>query len=212
QQQQPFPQIQQQPVYDQVRVPAPIQYTSSLRLPLLRLGGPVMTSAPMFTQSRFPMPPQPPPPVTVYPTGPVYVSSTPRPAYPIPMLHLAPQLPPPVSLTPQATRADQQKLAYVQNIMHQFTDHNRPRLQLLQMRPHPRTHTNNDLQIPMPAPNIVSTSSDTKVDAGIQAEVPRQDGFIIEPGLFQSLLRDATGVNFTSAEAHYSAARQIQQQ
>ncbi|CAF4280415.1 unnamed protein product, partial [Adineta steineri] len=27
-----------------------------------------------------------------------------------------------------------------------------------------------------------------------------------------SLLRDATGVNFTSAEAHYSAARQIQQQ
>ncbi|CAF3863443.1 unnamed protein product [Adineta steineri] len=212
QQQQPFPQIQQQPVYDQVRVPAPIQYTSSLRLPLLRLGGPVMTSAPMFTQSRFPTPPQPPPPVTVYPTGPVYVSSAPRPAYPIPMLHLAPQLPPPVSLTPQATRADQQKLAYVQNIMHQFTDHNRPRLQLLQMRPHPRTHTNNDLQIPMPAPNIVSTSSDTKVDAGIQAEVPRQDGFIIEPGLFQSLLRDATGVNFTSAEAHYSAARQIQQQ
>ncbi|CAF4508452.1 unnamed protein product, partial [Rotaria magnacalcarata] len=43
-------------------------------------------------------------------------------------------------------------------------------------------------------------------------EVPRQDGFVIEPGLFQTLLRDATGVNFTSAEAHYAAAREIQKQ
>jgi hypothetical protein len=37
----------------------------------------------------------------------------------------------------------------------------------------------------MPVRNVVTTSSDTKIDTGIQVEVPRQDGFIIEPGLFQ---------------------------
>jgi hypothetical protein len=152
---------------------------SSIRLPLLRLGGPPVITAPMIIQSRLQ-----PPPVAVYPSGLIYMpTTTPRP--PIPMLHLAPQLPPPASLSPQATRADQQRLFYVQNIMHQYADQNRPRLQLLQMRPRPRTNTTTELHIPMPAPNIVTTSSDTKVDAGIQAEVPRQDGFIIEPGLFQ---------------------------
>ncbi len=178
---QSFPQIQPPPppsLYDQTRVAAPIQYVSSIRLPLLRLGGPVLTAAPMMTQSRLQ-----PPPVAVYPSGPIYVPTISRP--PLPMLHLAPQLPPPVSLSPQATRADHQKLSYVQNMMHQYADQNRPRLQLLQLRQRPRTNTAPDLHIPMPTPNIVTTSSDTKVDAGIQAEVPRQDGFIIEPGLFQ---------------------------
>jgi hypothetical protein len=69
--------------------------------------------------------------------------------------------------------------------MHQYAESNRPRLQLLQMRPHPRTTTTADLHVPMPAPNIVTKSADTKIDTGVQAEVPRQDGFMIEPGLFQ---------------------------
>ncbi|UJR30925.1 hypothetical protein I4U23_018437 [Adineta vaga] len=205
---QPFPHLQPTSMYDQPQLYAPIQRNVSLRLPLLRLGGPTMTTAPMLTRVHL----APTAPSTaVYPPRALYVP-TPPPRIPYPMLHLAPQLPPPVSLTPQATRIDQQKLVHVQNIMHQYAEHNRPRLQLLQMRPHPRTTTTTDLQIPMPAPNIVSTSSDTKIDTGIQAEMPRQDGFIIEPGLFQSLLRETTGVNFTSAEAHFSAARQIQQQ
>ena len=143
-----------------------------------------MTATPMLPQTRF-IPTMPP--VAVYPPRPVYVtvSTPPRSSYP--MLHLAPQLPPPAALSPQATRADQQKLTYVQNIMHQYAEHNRPRLQLLQMRPHPRTTTTTtaDLQIPMPVPNIVSKSSDTKVDVDIQADLPRQDGFVLEPGLFQ---------------------------
>jgi hypothetical protein len=52
------------------------------------------------------------------------------------------------------------------------------------MRLHPR-NTTADLHVPIPVPNIVTTSSDRKIDTGIQAEVPRQDGFFIEPGLFQ---------------------------
>lgn len=182
QQQQYFPQIQHGPLtYDHTRAPVPIQYVSSIRLPLLRLGGPVpVATAPMFTQPRLP----PPPPGPAYPSGPIYVSTTaPRP--PFAMLNLAPQLPPPTSLSPRATRADQQRLGYVQNIMNQYAEHNRPRLQLLQMRAPPRSHPTTDLHIPMPVPNVVTTSWDTKVDTGIQAEVPRQDGFIIEPGLFQ---------------------------
>jgi hypothetical protein len=69
-------------------------------------------------------------------------------------------------------------------MMHQYAEGNRPRLQLLQMRAPPRTATT-DLRLPMPAPNVVTTSADTKIDTGVQAEVPRQDGFLIEPGLFQ---------------------------
>jgi len=160
-------------------VPAPIQYVSSVRLPLLRLGGAVIAATPILTQPRLP----PPPTVAVYPSGPIYVSTAPRP--PIPMLHIAAQLPPPASLSPQATRADQQRLSYVQNIMQNYAQSNRPRLQLLQMRPHQRSNMTDNLQVPMPAPNIVTRSSDTKIDTGIQVEVPRQDGFVIEPGLFQ---------------------------
>jgi hypothetical protein len=70
-------------------------------------------------------------------------------------------------------------------MMQQYAESNRPRLQLLQMRSHPRINTTADLNMPMPAPNIVTTSSDTKIDTGVQVEVPRQDGFVIEPGLFQ---------------------------
>ncbi|CAF2630558.1 unnamed protein product [Rotaria sp. Silwood2] len=207
-----FPQIPVPPSsYDQVRAPATIQYIPSIRLPLLHLGGPVYTTTTMLTQARLPPPPPPPPPpVAVYPARPIYVPAAPRP--PLPMLHFAPQLPPPVAISPRATRADQQKFSCVQNIMHQYAESNRPRLQLLQMRPPLKTLNTTQIDVPMPAPNIVTTSSDTKVDTGIQVEVPRQDGFVIEPGLFQALLRDATGVNFTSAEAHFSAARQIQQQ
>ncbi len=180
QQQRYFPQIQApSSSYDQVQAPVPIQYVSSIRLPLLRLGGPSITITPMFTQPRL-LPPPPPP---VYPSGPIYASTAPRP--PLPMLHIATQLPPPASLSPQATRIDQQKLSYVQNMMHQYAGNNRPRLQLLHMRPHPRTDTTTDLHVPMPVRNVVTTSSDTKIDTGIQVEVPRQDGFIIEPGLFQ---------------------------
>ncbi len=178
QQQQYFPQIQAPPSsYDQIRAPAPIQYVSSIRLPLLHLGGPPIAATPMFTQSRLP------PPVNVYPSGPIYVSTASRP--PFPMLHIAPQLPSPASLSPRATRPDQQKSSYVQNIMHQYAEQNRPRLQLLQMRPYRRMDATTDLHVPMPAPNIVTRSSDTKIDTGIQVEVPRQDGFVIEPGLFQ---------------------------
>ena len=181
QQQQYFPQIQAPPsAYDQVRATVPIQYISSIGLPLLRLGGPSIIAPPMITQSRLP---PPPPPVTVYPSGAMQISTMPRP--PMPMLHLATQLPPPAALSPQATRLDRQKLTYVQNMMHQYADGNRPRLQLLQMRPHPRTTTTTDLHVPMPAPNGLTRSSDTKIDTGIQVEVPRQDGFLIEPGLFQ---------------------------
>ena len=133
----------------------------------------------MITQSRLP----PPPSVAIYSSGPVYVPTAPRP--PFPMLHMAPQLPPPASLSPRATRPDQQKLFYVQNMMQQYAESNRPRLQLLQMRSHPRINTTADLNMPVPAPNIVTTSSDTKIDTGVQVEVPRQDGFVIEPGLFQ---------------------------
>jgi hypothetical protein len=133
----------------------------------------------MLTQSRLP---PPPPLVAVYPSQPIYVSTAPRP--PFPVFNLAPQLPPPASLSPRATRPDQQKLAYLQNIMHQYAEQNRPRLQLLHMRLHPR-NTTADLHVPIPVPNIVTTSSDRKIDTGIQAEVPRQDGFFIEPGLFQ---------------------------
>jgi hypothetical protein len=180
QQQQQFPQIQPPPSsYDQMQAPASAQYVSAVRLPLLRLGGPMITVAPMLTQSRLP---QPPLPVAVYPSGAIYVQTAPRP--PLPMLHFAPQLPPPASLSPRATRPEQQKLFYVQNIMQQYAEGNRPRLQLLQMRPHPRMNTA-DLNVPMPAPNIVTKSSDTKIDTGVQVEVPRQDGFVIEPGLFQ---------------------------
>ncbi len=181
QQQQYFPQIQAPPSsYDQVRAPVPIQYISSISLPLLRLGGPPIIATSMLTQPRIPPPPLP---VAVYPSGQYHGSTILRP--PLPMLHIATQLPPPAALSPQATRADQQKLSYVQNIMHQYAEGNRPRLQLLQMRPHPRTKTTDDLRVPMPVPNIVTTSSDTKIDTGIQVEVPRQDGFLIEPGLFQ---------------------------
>ncbi len=178
QQQQYFPQIEAPPSsYDQIRAPASIQYVSSIRLPLLRLGGPPIAAAPMLIQSRLP------PPVTVYPSGPIYVSTAPRP--PFPMLYIAPQLPSPASVSPRATRADQQKSSYVQNIMHQYAEQNRPRLQLLQMRPYRRTDATANLHVPMPALNVVTTSSDTKIDTGIQVEVPRQDGFVIEPGLFQ---------------------------
>jgi len=168
-QQQPyFPQMQGPPTtYDLYRAAAPVQYVPTLRLPLLRLGAPVFnpTTSPMI-QPRFL-----PPPASLHP--------------PLPMLQMATQLPPPASLSPQATRVDQQKLAYVQNMMHHYAENNRPRLQLLQLRAPPRTTTNNELQIPMPASNIVTKSSDAKVDTGIQAVVPRQDGFILEPGLFQ---------------------------
>jgi hypothetical protein len=153
---------------------------SSIHLPLLRLGAPIVTAAPMLTQPRFPAPPSS---VAAYPSGSRFVPAPPRP--PVAMLHLAPQLPPPASLSPRATQADQQKSFYVQNIMQQYAEHNRPRLQLLQMRPHPRTNATADLNVPMPVPNIVTTSSDTRMDAGIQVEVPRQDGFLIEPDRFQ---------------------------
>jgi hypothetical protein len=53
------------------------------------------------------------------------------------------------------------------------------------MRPYRRTDATANLHVPMPALNVVTTSSDTKIDTGIQVEVPRQDGFVIEPGLFQ---------------------------
>ena len=178
-QQQPyFPQVQPPfSSYDQVRAPAFVQYGSSVRLPLLRLGGPSMIAPPTFTQARIAAPP----PIAVYAPAPIPVSAPPR--GPLPMLHMASQLPPPAALSPQATPADRQKLYYVQNMMNQYAGSHRPRLQLLQMRAPPRTNT--DFQVPMPVPNIVTKSTDTKVDTGIQAEVPRQDGFIIEPGLFQ---------------------------
>ncbi|CAF1984679.1 unnamed protein product [Rotaria magnacalcarata] len=206
--QQQFPQIPPPPSssYDQVRAPVPIQFTPSIRLPLLRLGASAISAPPItVTQTRLPLPAAP---VTVYPPRSAYIS----PPRPLAMLHLAPQLPPPASLSPRATRADQQKFVCVQNLMEHYANSNRPRLQLLQMRPRPRTNDTTDLNIPMPTSNVVTKSSDTKVDTGIQVEVPRQDGFVIEPGLFQTLLRDATGVNFTSAEAHYAAAREIQKQ
>lgn len=136
-----------------------------------------MIAPPTFTQARLAAPP----PVAIYAPAPAPVSALPRP--PLPMLHMASQLPPPASLSPQASPADRQKLYYVQNMMNQYAGSNRPRLQLLQMRAPPRTNT--DFHVPMPAPNVVTTSTDTKVETGIQVEVPRQDGFIIEPGLFQ---------------------------
>ncbi|CAF4834973.1 unnamed protein product, partial [Rotaria magnacalcarata] len=80
------------------------------------------------TQTRLPLPAAP---VTVYPPRSAYIS----PPRPLAMLHLAPQLPPPTSLSPRATRADQQKFVCVQNLMEHYANSNRPRLQLLQMRP-----------------------------------------------------------------------------
>lgn len=178
---QQFPPVQP-PVspYHQVRPVAPVQHVSSVGLPLLRLGGARFITGP----SAVPQIPVslPPPPITAYhPTQP-YVPVAPR---PLAMLHLPPQLPPPVAISPQAVRLEQQKHSFVQNIMQQYVETNRPRLQLLQMRPHRRTTETNELMIPMPAPNVVTKSTENKVDAGIQAEVPRQDGFVIEPGLFQ---------------------------
>ena len=121
---------------------------------------------------------------------PVYIPIPPRP--PLPSLHLQPQLPPPASLSPLATRADQQKFAVVQNVMQQYAGQHRPRLQLLQLRVPPQLRPPGpDLNVPMPAPNVVTTSTDTKVDKDVQAEVPRQDGFIIEPGLFQVSQEDS---------------------
>ena len=71
--------------------------------------------------------------------------------------------------------------------MHQYAEQNRPRLQLLQLRYHPQAQPPlaPTMQVPMPASNVLSTSTETKVDTGVQAEVPRQDGFFLEPGLFQ---------------------------
>lgn len=175
-----FPQLQSAPsYYNQTQGPMPVQYSSSVRLPLLRLGGPSMMAPSVVTHARLAAPP----PIAVYAPPPMPVSAPLHP--PLPMLHMATQLPPPTSLSPQATPADRQKLYYVQNMMQQYAGNNRPRLQLLQMRAPPRTNNNTDFQVPMPAPNIVTTSTDTKVNTGIQAEVPRQDGFMIEPGLFQ---------------------------
>ena len=191
-QQQPyFPQLQPPPSsYNQIQAPTTIQYSSSVRLPLLRLGGPSMIAPSVVTHARLGAPP----PIAVYAPPPAPVSTPPRP--PFPMLHMATQLPPPTSLSPQATPADRQKLYYVQNMMQQYAGNNRPRLQLLQMRAPPRTNNTTEFQVPMPAPNVVTTSTDTKVHTGIQAEVPRQDGFIIEPGLFQ--------VRVLSSTLHYN--------
>lgn len=183
--QQYLPNIQPpQSFADHSRIPAPMQYIPSVRLPLLRLGGSSFMAAPtVFMQPRLVVPPAPPVPAIV----PVYIPVPPAPRQPLPTLHLAPQLPPPASLQPHATRADQQRSNLVHNVMHQFAEQHRPRLQLLQLRPHPqiRQPPPPELTIPMPAPNVVTTSTETKIDAGIQAEVPRQDGFVIEPGLFQ---------------------------
>lgn len=159
-----------------------MQYAPAVRLPLLRLGGPSFIGAQnAFVHPRFAVTP-----ISTAPTTsivPIYIPVPPRP--PLPSLHLAPQLPPPASLSPRATRADQQKFSVVQNIMQQYVGQHRPRLQLLQLRHHPELRSGPDLNIPMPAPNVVMTSTDTKVDKDIQVEVPRQDGFVIEPGLFQ---------------------------
>lgn len=152
-------------------------YAPSIRLPLLRLGASVINTAPILTQSRLQ--------TSVYPPAPVYIPAPVQIRPPLQMLQFAPQLPPPAALSPRATRADQQKSAYVQNIMHHYAEQNRPRLQLLQLRYHPQPAPTANLTVPMPAHNVVTTSTDSKVDAGIQAEVPRQDGFILEPGLFQ---------------------------
>ena len=55
---QQFPQIQPpSSSYDQFHAPGPIQYVSSVRLPLLRLGGPVVTAAPILIQPQLPPPP-----------------------------------------------------------------------------------------------------------------------------------------------------------
>ncbi|CAF0987159.1 unnamed protein product, partial [Didymodactylos carnosus] len=108
---------------------------------------------------------------------------------------------------------EQQKHSFVHNIMQRYAELNRPQLQLLRMRP-PQTHSDTIEPLPLPTTNIVSSSADAqkeKVHIAVQAEVPRQDGYMLEPGLFQALLRE-TGINFTSAEAHFSAARQLQQQ
>ena len=69
--------------------------------------------------------------------------------------------------------------------MQQYAEHHRPRLQLLQLRAHPRGPPTGDWSVPMPASNVVTQSSETKIDTGVQVEVPREDGFVIEPGLFQ---------------------------
>ena len=165
------------PYYQPSSMIAQVPYPSSIRLPLLRLGYPTVNQAP---------------PSNFYPTS--QAPSFPRIAYspapkvaqlPIPRLQFAPQLPAPAALSPRSTRADQEKNAYVQNVMSKYGEQARPRLQLLQLRPPASLPNNPQLNVPMPAPNVLTTSSENKVETGVQVEVPRRDGYEMDPELFK---------------------------
>ena len=165
---------------NQVLAPASIQYVPSIRLPLLRLGASITSTTSMPTQVRLPAYPSQ---FADYIPRTMQIPTPPR--LLLPMLYLAPQPAPLVSASPRPTRTDQKKLSYVQSIMQKFSENNRSHLQLLEMRSHPKMDDTADLAVPMPASNIVTTSSDTKIEKDTSAETPRKDGFYIERDTFQ---------------------------
>jgi hypothetical protein len=166
--------------YGQTQSSIPTQYASSVRLPLLRLGFGVSMPGP----AQIPLQPPPILAVPFYSARPVVPNYSSL--YRMPIPHVPPQLSPPTSLPAYAAHHDQQKPFHVQNMAASSTDNHRPRLQLLQLRSNPSKNTAiPDLVVPMPAPNIVTTSTETKSNAATQVDVPRKDGFILEPDMFQ---------------------------
>lgn len=165
---------------------------ASFRLPLLQLRNPWNNQGFVAHYQTSPSLPIPRLPTFTHMPTASHVATTQVHSFPQSQMALPVQ--PLATFSSELPIQDNRMNPYGQQLVQRYIQQHRPRLQLLQLRftppsvsnPKPETTitTVKDFEIPMPAPNVLATSTE-KSHTAVQVDEPRRDGFVIEPDTFK---------------------------